>query len=157
MRAILEAEGAKAIGADHVIYELGADDVAARQLGGCQTRVLNAIRRLPGTVFLHYDENPQEWELGEWSSPAPNVWELPVDFGSGALLEDFLEAGNWRLYVGRESLPADAPTDVVKGDVAGLTELLVSCGIAVLVDAWHDNTEWRIVITATPDPEVVAA
>jgi hypothetical protein len=112
LRAILEAEGARAVVADHSVYELSVDDVAARHITACQIRVLSAIRQLPGTVFLHYDEDPQEWELGEWSSPAANVWEVPVDYGSSALLEGFLEAGNWRLYVAREALPPGAPTDV---------------------------------------------
>jgi len=148
LRAVLHAEGAKAVVPQHGVYELGVDQVRLKHLASRQSRVLSAIRQLPGRVFLHYDENPKDWELGEWSSPVERVWEVPSGHDTRALLSGFLDGGNWLLYVATQHLPSGAPTDAFKGDIPALVQSLQSCGVSAFVDAWHDNTEWRIVVGA---------
>ena len=142
--AMLVAAGAKS--AEHGVYDIGPDGFDARRLLSFQVQLLETVRQLPGTVFLQYDEDPQEWELGEWPSHGHNMWEIPPSMASDVLLESYLEAGNWQLYVARQSAGPKDRYDAFRGDIGERIKLLETHGVSVWIDAWHDNTEWRVIL-----------
>ena len=142
--AVLVAAGAKS--ADRGVYDIGPEGFDTRRLLSFQVQLLETVRQLPGTVFLQYDEDPQEWELGEWPSHGHNMWEIPPSMASDVLLAGYLEAGSWYLYVARESKRPEDRWDAFRGDLGELVKLLETHGVSALIDAWHDNTEWRVIL-----------
>ena len=140
---------------DHV-YELcrntwipfiGTDRLHRRQI-----EILKAVRALPWTVYLDYEENPKKWDLdGTWIHKGATTWLVPRDHSSSDLLGGYLGPGGWSMYL--SSYPLEGTKIPSFFDILPqeLCEFTRSHSIPVLIQAHNDNSEWRIAL----EPAVV--
>ena len=130
----------------------------ARRFPEIQTRVLDAIRALPWAPFLRMAEAPREHGLsGSWQLAARETWLLPADENSPDLLEKLLFLGDWTLYLAVDPVPPTSLPDCFWSTPLELSGFVESHGIPVLVEAYHHNNPWRLVVEPAAVPGVVAA
>lgn len=123
-----------------------------------QLEILETIRALPWKIYLHGPEDPSEWELpGPWVDAEPRTWALPPAVATQALLEGPLGCGAWQVYLGAHALAPDLLPDLFRGDLLEAVSFSESHSIPLLVDAWHDNSEWRVLLQPSAVPGLVAA
>ena len=119
----------------------------SRSLDERQRRVLAAIRELGWPVFLCISESPPLEELpGSWGHAARETWAVPRDVDSSLLMDSFLYVGNWRLYAALEAVDPTALPDLFGGSLSDAFSIVEGSGIPALVDAFHDNSEWRVLL-----------
>ncbi len=123
-----------------------------------QLELFDAIRTLPWKAYLHGSEDPVEWELaGPWVEAGPRTWVLPPAVGTAALLEGPLGTGAWQVYLGAHALASELLPDLFRGDLADALAFSERHSVPLLVDAWHDNTEWRVLLEPSAVPGLAAA
>ena len=88
---------------------------------------------------------------------ARNTWTVPREVGSSQLLDSFLYPGNWHLYLALEAVDLSALPDLFRGSVPDAFSLLEGSGIPVFVDAFHDNSEWRVLLQPAAAARRIAA
>lgn len=128
-----------------------------RELHWRQVELLRATRLLPWKTYLACDEDPHEWELtGPWIHAGAHTWIIPHQQSSESLLEGYLAAGGWTVYLAPYALQGanvpslfDAPEEVC--------EYLRSHGVPVMIQAFHDNSEWRVALEPAVVPAMAAA
>ena len=161
LHRVLEASGARRLSRGLPVYglrkALWPPFGRALALHESQVAVMEAVCALPWQAFLRYAENPRDWELGTWPQAARNTWQLPPHETARHLLEGFLEPGGWTLYLAPYAVDPGLLPDTFRADLAELASFVEGQGIPVLLDAWHDNSEWRIVVDPAAVPELVAA
>ena len=120
--------------------------------------MLAAIRALPWTPFLRTIESPRDHGLtGSWQLAARETWVIPMDENSPDLLAMFLFLGGWPLYLAVDPIPHRSLPDCFRTPPLELSDFVESHGIPVLVEAYHDNNPWRLVVEPAAVPGVVAA
>lgn len=130
----------------------------ARRFPEIQTRVLDAIRALPWAPFLRTAELPRDRGLsGSWQLTARETWLLPADENSPDLLEKLLFLGDWTLYLAVDPVSPTSLPDCFSSTPLELSAFVESHGIPVLVEAYHHNDPWRLVVEPAAVPGVVAA
>jgi hypothetical protein len=130
-------------------YELSGGPIPLtrrdRTLGARQTRVLHAIQSLDELAFLAPPESPESWEApGSWIEAGPGTWQLPVDVAANLLLSSFLHTGNWYLYLGPNAVPPSELPDTYKVQVSDVEAFMQQHELWLLLDAFHDCSEWRV-------------
>ncbi len=116
------------------------------------------MRALPWNAYLVYSENPHDWELpGTWILAARDTWTVPRHVDDGRLLDQFLHPGNWCLYLAAHALAPELLPNLFDAPAAEAVASVASHGIPVLLDAWHDNDEWRVVVEPSAVPGLAAA
>jgi hypothetical protein len=158
---LLESVGAHPLSAAYPVWELARPRIPfsrrARRFSEAQPRVLDAIRALPWVPFLRTAEAPREHGLtGSWQLAARETWLLPADENSGELLGKLLFLGDWTLYLAVDPVPATSLPDCFRSTPFELSSFVESHGIPVLVEAFHDNNPWRLVVELAAVPGVVA-
>ena len=119
----------------------------SRSLDERQCRVLVALRQLGWPVFLHTSEVPMDAELpGSWGHAARETFSVPREVESRRLLDSLLLPGNWQLYLASEAVDPSSLPDLFRGSLADAFAIVEGLGVPALVDAFHDNTEWRILL-----------
>jgi len=114
-----------------------------------QDNVMEALRGLPARVFLAIrDDVAEEAEAGEWTTIAEGLWEIPPHESTGILLRGALEAGGWHVLVADTPPRAGDLPDLFKGDREAAVRTARDAGVHALIDAWHDNAEWRLLLPA---------
>jgi hypothetical protein len=120
--------------------------------------VLDAIRALPWAPFLRTAEVPRDHGLsGAWQLAARETWLLPADENSPELLAKLLSPGDWTLYLAVDPVPPTSLPDCFGSTPLELSAFVESHGIPVLVEAYHHNNPWRLVVEPAAVPGVVAA
>lgn len=161
LHRVLEASGARRLSRGLPVYELRKARWPLFGRAGAlherQVSVMEAVRALPWQAFLAYGENPRDWELGAWPQAARGTWQVPPHETARHLLESFLEPGNWSLYLAPYAIDPDLLPDTFRADLGEVARFVEGHGIPVLLDAWHDNDEWRIVVDPAAVPELAAA
>ena len=56
-----------------------------------------------------------------------------------------------QMYVAPSAVAATDLPDLFKGDQASLPEAIAGLELVALIDAWHDNTEWRVAVVLSGD------
>jgi hypothetical protein len=119
----------------------------SRTLGERQQRVLSALRALGWPVFVRISESPLGLELpGSWGHAARDTWAVPREIDSAELLGSLLTPGGWQLYVALEAVDPSALPDLFRGELAEAYTSVEALGVPGLVDAFHDNAEWRVLL-----------
>ena len=123
-----------------------------------QVEILELMRASAWQLFLNSPESPHDWELeGEWHEAAANTWIVPPDNDSDELLSGYLGQGEWTLYLaGSPLITVDTPNSfaMTSAELSGFTR---SNGIAVFVQAFCDNADWRIALQPDLDPNASVA
>lgn len=162
IQALLEAGGARRSSIAHPIYELSRPfspfGRRSREFSIFQAEVLDSVRALPWPKFLAYAEDPQDWEMpGFWRPAGEATWTPPAELSSLSLLDAYLEPGGWKFYLAPSGIePAWLP-DSYRSQLDDVVRFSMSHRMPVLVDAWHDNTEWRVLVEPSAVPGASAA
>ena len=140
----LRSAGAEAVPGKTPIFELGeVPDPETLE------RLLDIVRDFDGTPYLLPSDDPRhEAPEYDWVNPDSDTWELPEDAPSGALLDGLLADGAWRVYVAGRPAPAEDVPDLFRGPTIAALDFLERYGATVVIDAWHDNTQWRVALLA---------
>lgn len=138
----VEQHGAKAV-ADG-LWHLGPMPNDA--LLDAQTAVMEVVRGLPGNTYVTSHEERESAEAEGWERVAEHTWLLPPSMPSRASLHGYFETGVWQMYVAEGPVEASDLPDLFKFDSNEGAKRLAGLGITALIDAWHDNTEWRVAI-----------
>ena len=154
---LLIAAGARRASSSAAVYELSQPfwpfGRRSRQFPQLKERVLDAVRSLSSRAFLAYDEDPHEWGLpGEWKPAGSGTWEVPGEPSSSCLLDGYLSPGNWTLYLAEASVAADTLPDTFRAPLEATVGFARSNGISLILDSWHDNTTWRLVVEPSTVP-----
>jgi len=88
---------------------------------------------------------------------ARDTWTVPRSEDGTRLLDDFLHLGNWNLYLAAYPVAPERLPNVFHGPPDETVAFVESHGIPVLIDAWHDNDEWRVVVEPSAVPGLAAA
>ena len=130
----------------------------ARRLHDKQLQLLDALRSLDWSVYLRSGDSPLAWHPpGAWASASRDTWLVPPEPGAADLLDGPLEYGAWQLYLGAHALdPVELP-DLFRGDLAEALDALRGHSVPLLVDAWHDNSDWRVALDPAAVPGLAAA
>jgi hypothetical protein len=139
------------LSATYPVYELRGGFLPflkrSRSLGERQRRVFAAVRQLGWPVFLRIAEAPPTLELpGGWARAARDTWLVPREIESSQLLETWLDPGSWQLYLATEAVDPTALPDLFRGTFADAFAVVEGMGIPALIDAFHDNAEWRVLL-----------
>lgn len=148
---VVEAAADRRLSALHPIYELSPGLLPfsrrRRSLAERQHRVFGALRQLGWPVFLYSTESPPDWEVrGAWGLAARDTWSVPRDVESTLLLGSLLSFGVWKLYLALEAVDPSVLPDLFRGSFPDAYAAVESHGVPALLDAWYDNTEWRVLL-----------
>jgi hypothetical protein len=149
---LVEAASDQRLSPAYPIYELRAGFLPfsrrSRSLAERQQRVFGALRQLVGwPAFLHISESPLDMELpGSWGHAARDTWSVPRDVESAQLLGSLLTPGSWKLYLSPEGLDPSSLPDLFRGSLPEAYATVEGIGVPALLDAFHGNTEWRILL-----------
>jgi hypothetical protein len=152
----LEANGARRLSSGRPIWALRKSLWPPFRRGEAlharQRAVLDAIRPLPWQMFLNggHGDCP-------WPKAARDTWLVPPNEGSRHLLAGRLDGGSWKLYLAPHALDPDLLPDTFHGDPVDIEEFVEGHCVPVLVDAWRENIEWRIVVEPAAVPGLAAA
>ena len=140
LAAGLLADGAVPVPGRVTMYELSGDE--SRE---ARTRLLTLVRRFEGVSYLLPSDDPTQ-RGGEfnWVHSEAGTWIVPVDASSEALLSGALQPGAWRVYVAAQPAPAEDAPDLFRGPGIAALDFLERYGVSVVLDAWHDNSRWRV-------------
>ena len=141
--SILDRHGCAHITAQ--LWELA--DKPNDELLDAQTDVMEALRGLEGSVHLtiHGDWGQVARRNG-WKNVGDHTWLIPDSMLTRVMIQAHLAEGDWQMYVAPGPAEgADLP-DLFRGEPASLPDTLARLGIVVLIDAWHDSTEWRVAV-----------
>ncbi len=129
-----------------------------RVLRARQIAVLKAIRSLPWKVYLVNNDNPSDWEMdGPWIEATENTWVIPKKQSSDILLCGYLSPGCWGVYLSLEPYPSDILPSIFDAPVNEISSFLQSNSIPVMLEANHENAEWRIALEPAVVPMVNVA
>jgi hypothetical protein len=106
-----------------------------------QASILDAVRSLPWSVFLHGVR-----ASSAWPRTARDTWCVPTQERAADLLAGVLEPGRWTLYLAPHALDPSVLPDAFGGDLGELTDFVASHSVPVLLEAYRANEEWRIVV-----------
>ena len=150
MRGILEESTARRRTPGTDVWLLGQGPwwrfLHARDLDKTKQSLLNAAWRVPIHLFL-VPEEPLDSELAPLVTKEAQAWR--IDRARSA--EDFYRTeparrlGNWMLYAARSPAAVPLP-NAFRTDPAMLLGFMKQHQIALLVDAFHDNSEWCIAL-----------
>jgi hypothetical protein len=162
LRQLLDVVGARPLSADYPVWELARPWMPlprrARRFQEAQSRILDAIRALPWSPYLRIPEKPRRHGLGgSWQLAARETWVVPTDEYSPEILAKFLCLGDWTLYLSVDPVPATSLPHCFQSSPRELFDFVESYGVPVLVEAFHENNPWRLVIEPAAVPGVVAA
>jgi hypothetical protein len=111
--------------------------------------ILTALATHPSSAYLVHPDNPADHEvIGEWVSAGLSTYRIPplLDLEDPGTKQWLFNLGNWQAYV------ADRPVENGWPDPARVAPMeLVSwmsrTGLLVLVDSFHDDVSWVVVIS----------
>lgn len=117
-----------------------------------QTNVMEALRGLAGPTFLTiYEEMEVVAQRDGWKHVGEHTWMISDSMSTPVLIQAHLEVGAWQMYVAPSAVAATDLPDLFKGDQASLPEAIAGLELVALIDAWHDNTEWRVAVVLSGD------
>jgi hypothetical protein len=148
---VVEAASDQRLSSAYPVYELRSGLLPfsrrSRSLAERQHRVFGALRQLGWPVCLRISESPRDAELpGKWSRAARDTWTVPREIESARLLASFLTPGGWQLYLSYEAVDPSSLPDLFRGSFAEAYAAVEGLGVPALLDAFHDNSEWRILL-----------
>jgi hypothetical protein len=141
-RAGLKPQGAEVIAEG--VWHLGPKPQDA--LLDAQIEIMEALRGLPGNIYVTSQEEPEPAEVEGWQRIGEHTWLVPPSMSSRVSLQLYLEAGAWQMYVADTPVKASDLPDLFKFDSDEGPKELAEVGVLALIDAWHDNTAWRVAI-----------
>lgn len=132
------------------LWEL-AEDID-EDLIEAQGNVMDALRGLEGSTYLSiHEEMEQIAHRDGWKRVGDHTWLIPDSMPTRVMMQAYLEQGAWQMYVAPSVVDAADLPDLFKGDQVSLTEAIARLEIVALIDAWHDNTEWRVAVVLSGD------
>ncbi len=158
LHRVLEDNGARRLDRGRPLWALrkalwppfGRDEALRER----QIAVLDAVRSLPWQVFLN---GAPDGAHDPWPRAARDTWLVPPREGGRGLLAGRLEEGSWKLYLAPHALDPVLLPDTFQADPEDIEEFVEGHSVPVLVDAWRDNVEWRIVVEPAAVPGLAAA
>ena len=144
------------------VYELRAGllpfSKRSRSLAERQERVFTALRQLGWPVFLRISESPPDMELpGGWGHAARDTWSVPREVESAHLLGSLLTPGGWQLYLSLEAVDPSSLPDLFRGSFPEAYTTVEAMGVPALLDSFHDNSEWRVLLQPAAAAKKAAA
>ena len=116
------------------------------------------VRTESWTPYIYYDEDPKDWELtGSWIQCGANTWTIPQEQSSSDLLDGFLNPGGWTIYLASFPLTGVPIPDFFHINASDAADFIRSHSIPALIQAFFDNSEWRIALEPAVEPMVNAA
>ena len=107
--------------------------------------LLSNVRAFEGVTYLLPSDDPQQdAPQYAWEHAESGTWIMPDDVPADALLNGLLGPGAWRVYVAAKPAPVEDAPDLFRGPTIAALDFLERYGASVVVDAWHDNAEWRV-------------
>jgi hypothetical protein len=102
-----------------------------------------------------HPELPKEYNVpGNWQSAGEATWLVPPDFNpDDAGSKHWLSLGDWRFYGAPGPVQGKSP-DVFRCRAAELLAWMSARSVRVLVESFHDDTDWVVALSAA---EPVAA
>ena len=161
LHRVLEASGARRLSRGLPVYglrrALWPPFGRVEALRERQVAVMEAVRALPWQAFLRCARDPRTCDLSAWPRAARDTWLVPPRETARHLLEGLLEPGSWTLYLAPYAIDPTLLPDTFRAELSEVARFVEGHGIPVLLDAWHENSEWRIVVDPAAVPELVAA
>ena len=106
--------------------------------------VLTAMATSGLPVFLRPPDEPPDPELKSYLVMHPTgAWEVLDGRADSEAMHSQLDAGDWLLYTANEPVGGEIP-DAFRTPAVDLAEFMRRRGVAHLVAAFHDDTEWMI-------------
>ena len=122
----------------------GADH---REPEEAKERILAAVWRLPGELFLVPPESPPD-ELEPWvRRDGSGAWRVNRERPASDLYARGLREGNWMLYAAPGAWRPPAPS-AFKTAPHALVAAMTATKVVLLIDSFHDDTEWRVAVAA---------
>ncbi len=87
----------------------------------------------------------------------PSTWVVPPAVATQAMLDGPLRPGAWQVYLGAHAMGSERLPDLFRDDLPNAVAFSETHGVPVLLDAWHDNSEWRVLLEPSAVPGLVAA
>ena len=161
LHRVLEASGARRLSRGLPVYglrrALWPPFGRSEALHERQVALMEAVRALPWQAFLRCSRDPRACDLTAWPRAARDTWLVPPHETARHLLAGLLEPGSWTLYLAPYAIDSSLLPDTFRAELSEVARFVEGHGIPVLLDAWHDNSEWRIVVDPAAVPELVAA
>lgn len=150
-----EGEDVRRLDPLHPIWEIRGPGLLARnkkdrlaKVVACRSAVWRALLSSGRHAFLRHHEPPGEYEVpGSWEPHGGNTWMLPAGFNPAERnTSSWLSLGEWMGYA------AAAPLDETPGLFAMAPERVVEWAVhhqvAVAIDSFSDDAEWRVFVRA---------
>jgi hypothetical protein len=119
----------------------------AQQVDAVKRQVLAALAR-SGTAIIYHHESPHDEELpGLWlPGERPGAWRLPVDLdlADPAIAHWLFDLGNWTVCA--PDVPLGRTPDIARAPAAQLLTWIDQQAIDVIVDSFHDDVSWVVVL-----------
>ena len=107
--------------------------------------LLDAAWQLPGPLFFA-PGNPIEEDLQPFVQPDGRAWRIDKSRTASDFYatEPASRLGNWQLYAAER--PVEALPDAHRTSPADLIFFMTANRITLLIDAFHDDTDWCVAI-----------
>ncbi len=154
LSAVLAVHGGARVGPG--LWEVA--DKTGDELLDAQTDIMEALRGLGTSTYLtiyaetNYDEMELVAQREAWTNVADHTWLIPDSMPTPVMMQAYLEQGAWQMYVAPAPVGASDLPDLFKGDHASHAEAIGRLAIVAMIDAWHDNTEWRVAVVQPAAP-----
>lgn len=116
-----------------------------------KTRLLETLART-GTAMIHHPESPRDEKLpGEWlAGPHPQAWHVPVDLNLGdeSIQYWLFTLGNWMMRA--PDVETTRFPDFARATVAAALSWVDEQAIQVVIDSFHDDVSWVVVLAPEP-------
>ena len=159
LHGVLELASNRRLSSTYPLYELRR---SPRSLLGIvaplqrrQLMVLDAVRTLPWSPYLHYPN--RRAALRGFQHAAELTWSVPAPLPSQSFLDAPLSSGSWQLYLGAAPVVPTRIPSLFTDRLPDIFSGIESNAIPVLVQAAPGNHEWRVVVQPSAVPAAIAA
>jgi hypothetical protein len=149
---LLLAAGAKRAHSVHAVWDLGEPHwpfgTRARRVDEGRQQILQwLLEHVPTLYFVTGESDEMGAVGGALATGIEHTWQLRHGISRAELESAVLHYGGWSLYARPEPMnPADLP-DSFDTEPGELVETLKRLNLGLLVEAWHDDVDWRLAFT----------
>ena len=119
-----------------------------RRIAALKRDILSELLGSGSPLLIRHADDPNERDVpGAWDLVASSTWVVPpdLDLRNPAVDHWLFSLGNWRCYQSPTAVESSFP-DAFRSAARNLLAWMESQSIDVLIDSFHDDSDWVVAV-----------